>query len=452
MKISSKILSVIFAVVLLVTAFPFTAPAKTIEEIEAEIERYEQEIAQAAQGQANAKKKLEALQEQSRIIDQKVSLLEAEMAPIRKNINELTAEINEFQARISALEVEINDTTQKMDEQNKQIDETYELLKKRLRAAYMAGETSELEIFLNATDFSDFLARSELIRQISKHDTEIVNNLKSQIESLNKLLEELSAKRSEIEEKKAVVAADRVEQEAEMAVLNSKMAELKTAQARNDANIREQNKIIGTYSEDSSYYKQLLAKAEKEKADYSAALDKEIGNSGSSGSGVVDNGNVNHNFRVSSKGLICPIQEKSVYYSATFAQHSSRGTASVDFCAPANRIINGKSYWTSKGAKLYAVASGTVTKSTYAASTYGHYINIDHGNGLSSLYAHMDARYVNVGDYVVQGQVIGILGNTGNCWPRPTEANPVAGSHLHFEMRLNGSRVNPEIYMPSPLV
>ena len=157
-------------------------------------------------------------------------------------------------------------------------------------------------------------------------------------------------------------------------------------------------------------------------------------------------------FKVSSKGVISPIQDKSVYYSATYSQHISRGTASVDLVAPANRVVNGQTYYTSKGAKIYAVASGTVTKSTYASSSYGHYVNIDHGNGLSSLGAHLDARYVSVGDKVKQGQVIGLVGNTGNCWPRPTESNPVAGSHLHFEMRLNGNRINPEKYLPSPLV
>ncbi len=452
MKISIRIFSVVLAVVLLVSAIPFSASAKTLAEIEAEIEQYEKEIADSSKGQANAKKKLQQLQEQSRIIDQKIRLLEKEMEPIQKNINELTKQINEFEARIKTLEKEIVDVNKQMEEQNKKIEDTQELLKKRLRATYMAGETSELEIFLSATDFSDFLARTEFLRQVAKHDTSIIKSLEDQIKELNRLLEDLNAKRTEVDEKKAVVVENRAEYEAEMAILDVKMDELESSQKRNEANIKKQNEIIGTYSEDSAYYQQLLAQAEKEKAEFSAQLDKDIISGGSTGNGVVDNGNVNHKFRVSSRGLISPLQEKTTYYSATFAQHSSRGTASVDLCAPANRVINGKTYYTTKGAKVYAVASGTVTKSTYVASTYGHYINIDHGNGLSSLGCHLDARYVSVGDYVVQGQVIGLAGNTGNCWPRPTAANPVAGSHLHFEMRLNGNRVNPEIYLPSPLV
>ncbi len=452
MKISTRIISVILACVLMISALPFPASAKTLAEIEAEIDKYEQEISNTASGQANAKKKLEQLQEQSRVIDQKIAILEEEMAPLQKKIAELTSQINEFENRIRELQREITNIEREMVEQNEKIDETQELLKKRLRASYMAGETSELEIFLSATDFSDFIERTELLRQVAKHDTSIINSLEEQIEGLNKMVEELSENKAEIDEKKAVVVEDRAEYQAEKAVLDVKMAELESSQRQNEANIKKQNEIIGTYSQDSAYYQQLLAQAEKEKEEYSVWLDKELANNGSSGNGAVDNGDVNHNFRVSSKGLISPIQEPTVYYSATFAQHSSRGTASVDLCGPAYRVINGTTYYTTKGAKFYAVASGTVIKSSYIASSNGHYIVIDHGNGLTSLGCHLDARYVSVGDYVKQGQVIGIVGNTGNCWPRPTAANPVAGSHLHFEMRLNGNRVNPELYLPSPLV
>ena len=452
MKISTRILSVTMAMVLLFTAIPFSGSAKTLADIEAEIDKYEQEISDSNKGQANAKKKLEQLQEQSRVIDQKIALLEDEIAPLRKKVNELNAQIKDFEARIKTLENEMAELSKQMEEQEVKIKETQELLKKRMRATYMAGETSELEIFLSATDFSDFLARSEFLRQIAKHDNDVIKSLEKQIEELEKMYKSLDEKRSETDEKKKLVEADRAEVQAEKAVLDVKMDELKAAQAKNDANIKKQNEIIGTFQEDSAYYQQLLNQAEKEKADFAAQLDKEIANNGSSGDGVVNNGTVNHNFKVSSKGLISPIQESTVYYSATFAQHSSRGTASVDLCSPQNRVINGKTYYTTKGAKFYAVASGTVTKSSYLASTNGHYINIDHGNGLSTLGAHLDARYVSVGDKVVQGQVIGIVGNTGNCWPRPTDANPVAGSHLHFEVRLNGNRVNPELYLPSPLV
>lgn len=451
MKISIKILSVLLALVLLLTALPFSGSAKTLAEIEAEIEEYEKEIANSNKGQANAKQKLAQYKEQSKALDEKIAVLEKEIAPVRQKVNELSKQIKEYEASIRKLESEISSLNSQVEEQNRQIDETYDLLKDRVRADYMAGETSELELFLNAGSFEEFLVRSELLRQVAKRDNAIVDELESQISSLNQMIEDLTRKSEEIETKKSALEKDKSEYDAQMVIFNKQMSELETAQAKIQSNIKKQNELIATYSEDSSYYKELLAQAEKDYANVSNQIDKEIANGGSSGSGYIDNGNVNHSFRVSSKGLISPLQEKTTYYSQGFAAHSSRGSAAVDLCAPANRVINGKTYYTTKGAKLYACATGTVIKSSFD-SISGHCIVVDHGNGLSTLSCHLDARYVGVGDKVVQGQVIGIAGNSGYCIPAPTASNPVAGSHLHFEVRLNGSRVNPEYYLPSPLV
>ena len=85
------------------------------------------------------------------------------------------------------------------------------------------------------------------------------------------------------------------------------------------------------------------------------------------------------------------------------------------------------------GNSIIATDGGTVVTSTYNDS-YGNYVIIDHGNGYMSLYAHMSGRAVNVGDSVSQGQTVGYLGHTGRA----------TGTHCHFEMFLNGSRIDPE--------
>ena len=452
MKISKKILSFVFALVLLVTSVSFPAHAAKESDFQDRINYWEDYISKNEAGKEDVQKLLDALDEQNDAISSKIAAKEKEIYPLRVKVNDLNEQIVTLRKRITELGNEITKIEIQTEEQNKKIDETYDVLGERLRASYMAGETSELEVFLSATSFEDFLTRSELLRQVAKHDNEVVSGLEEKIKQLNEMLEDLTAKRSEIEESKIKVEADKKEVEAEKAVLDKEMAVLKKDESKLTSNINKQNALLEKYQNNQSYGEKQKAKAEAEFKKWEQQVQADAGNSGSTGDGYVSSGG-NHNFRRSSKGYISPIQDKSVYYSATYAQHSSRGSKSVDFCAPANRVFtNGKTYHTTNGAKIYAVASGTVTKSTYSSSSYGHYINIDHGNGLSSLYAHMDARYFDVGDKVVQGQVIGILGNTGNCWPRPTAANPVAGSHLHFEMRLNGNRVNPEIYLPSPLV
>ena len=102
--------------------------------------------------------------------------------------------------------------------------------------------------------------------------------------------------------------------------------------------------------------------------------------------------------------------------------HSHTG---IDIPAPGNTPI-------------LACKSGQVVTSAYHYS-YGNYVVIDHGNGNSTLYAHMSSRAVSEGDMVTQGQTIGYVGTTGSS----------TGNHLHLEVRDNYTRVDPESKFPS---
>lgn len=452
MKISKKIFSLLFALCLLVTTFAFPTSAKTEEDFQEEIDKWEEYIERNEQGEADVQELLDALDEQNAAISSKVAAKEKEIYPLRVKINELTAQISSLQKRITSLGSEITSIEKQTEEQNKAIDETYELLKERMRADYMAGETSEIELFLNAGSFEEFMVRSELLRQVAKHDNAVIAGLEEKIKELNEMLEDLKAKRTELEESKLQIEADKKEVESEKAVLDNQLAILEKDESKIASNINKQNTLLEKYQSNQAYGEKQKAKAEAAFREWEKQVQIEAGNSGSTGDGYVSSGG-NHSFKRSAKGYISPIQDKSVYYSATYAQHSSRGSASVDFCAPASRVFtNGQTYSTTNGAKIYAVASGTVVTSYYQ-STGGNVIIIDHGNGMRTLYAHCRVRYVSVGQHVNQGDVIALVGNTGTAvYPRPTSSNPVAGSHLHFQMLLNGSPVNPHNYLPSPLV
>ncbi len=84
------------------------------------------------------------------------------------------------------------------------------------------------------------------------------------------------------------------------------------------------------------------------------------------------------------------------------------------------------------GAQIVAADDGVVVVAKRTAGGYGNHVMIDHGNGVQTLYGHMSKRYVSVGQTVKKGDVIGLMGNTGN----------VTGTHLHFEVRINGRYVN----------
>ena len=91
------------------------------------------------------------------------------------------------------------------------------------------------------------------------------------------------------------------------------------------------------------------------------------------------------------------------------------------------------------GTHILAFNAGTVLKSEYHWS-YGNYVLIDHGGGISTLYAHMSQNTVQVGQYVQAGQLVGYCGLTGS----------TSGYHLHFEVREDGTVVNPRNYLVFP--
>lgn len=101
-----------------------------------------------------------------------------------------------------------------------------------------------------------------------------------------------------------------------------------------------------------------------------------------------------------------------------------------------NRIDIGAPF----GANVLASAGGTDTLARYSAS-YGNYIIIDHGNNYKTLYAHMSQLNISVGASVFGGQVIGLVGSTGNS----------TGPHIHYEVLYNGSRTDPLSYFSGNL-
>lgn len=94
--------------------------------------------------------------------------------------------------------------------------------------------------------------------------------------------------------------------------------------------------------------------------------------------------------------------------------------------------------WSSANAPTYAAQGGTVKLAGDSRDGYGNKVVIEHGNGLSTLYAHHSRILVSPGQAVSTGQQIGVQGNTGNS----------RGAHLHFEVHVNGRAVNPAPYLP----
>ncbi|MBQ6816489.1 MAG: peptidoglycan DD-metalloendopeptidase family protein [Clostridia bacterium] len=125
----------------------------------------------------------------------------------------------------------------------------------------------------------------------------------------------------------------------------------------------------------------------------------------------------------SSGAMVFPIPKSARYYISTYFGGDGGSHKGLDLAV-------------SRGTPIYASLDGTVVEAGYK-SDYGYYVLVDHGNGLKTRYAHNSQNLVSRGDKVTKGQTIALVGSTGRS----------TGNHLHFEVMLNGVRVNPLKYV-----
>lgn len=415
-----RICSVLLCAVLCMTSYILPAAAwSSKDEIQDKIDEQESRKAQSEQNESEFQKEIEAMQADIDIVNQKISDLNVQIA-------EKNALIAQYQAEENALQAEIDAADARQKELDTEISATYDLLSERLYATYVAGETSTLELLLGAGDFETFLTRLELVRRIAENDTALVSDLQADIDELKATTEKLNRDKAAVEEKRAAVkserdaiAASRAEEQQARNVQESKQTAIEQKLSR-------ENKI--------------QADSEKQIAALNAAMeeyDRQQAAGMENGGGSIVNGG-SSNYPVSSKGMIHPLQYPNVVISAGWYGYANH--QGIDFTTAG---ATGNTY----GKEIRAVADGVVYSSEYHYS-WGNNVYINHGNGVYTRYAHCSKLLVGKGQTVKQGQVIAYVGNTGNVSPRPTASNPHAGAHLHFEVWVNGKRVNPAPWLP----
>ncbi len=394
----------------------------------------------------NIGNKLDDTQNQVNLLLTRQQLLSSEISSAEKQIDLITAQLSSLSEQIAATESVITD-------KQEMLDATYELLKMRIRAMYMAGNGSTLEFLLTSEDFSTLLTRTELLVRVAQHDNDLMDTLESDIEALGLLEAELSGdiaaeeqKRSDLDAKTQTLESNKAEIQATSDKLAEKQQELEKEMAKAEAELDSLDK-------ESDEYKAIISKQEDELIALSAQMEEFIKNNGSSTTDKPsadtnkpsndtgdtendgeeekpnDNPYLDGTETVFSSGMIFPLKCSGVYISSPYGMRTHPTTGEyklhtgTDFCASG---INGKT--------VYAVKDGEVI---YAAKhkAYGNFVIIDHGNGVSSCYAHMQdgSMRVSVGDKVLQGQPIGKVGSTGYS----------TGPHLHFEIRIDGATTNP---------
>lgn len=403
------------------------AKAANIEDLQDEYNRLEQQIA------AN-KKKLNAIasdmENQQAYIDTLNAQVEATQKQadvLQERIGLLNSDISSLNRQIESLNTKITQTQAKADDQQKQIEETFDLLKKRMRAMYMSGGGTQLEFLLEAGDFETFLTRTELLRGVAKHDTELANQLSEELEEFNKLIKSMEADKASLQTQQETLVARKQDVQASAQQLSAKEDEI-------NENVQKTNSYIQQLDKNSSAYRTQMKKLQADRDAIDAKIAAYIrehasssGNSGSSSNQGDSPSGGSSGQETTSKYLLWPLPG---FHQIT-SYFGPRDLAGYTYHYGID--ISGSGVY---GHDIVAAESGTVLLAQTDRS-WGKFILIDHGNGMLTRYAHCSRLLVSQGDKVTRGQVIAKVGDTGN----------VTGPHLHFEVYEGDQRYNPLNYL-----
>ncbi|MBE7033343.1 MAG: peptidase M23 [Ruminococcaceae bacterium] len=342
----------------------------------------------------DAKQKTEDTKKDLENAEAKHKAILDEFNAVDKQISDTEAEIEQIESQITQTE---NDIILKQEELVK-AEEDYELYKglflSRARVMYENSDLKYLEILFGAKNFSDFLSKVEMISQLMEYDRSILNKLnetKTSIENAKKELEDIL-----------------VRQEDYRASLEDKRGSL-------DVILAEKQKLLDETWADVERYKVIHEAAEREEQ----KLIDQNRSSFQSGANPVKYTGGKFAWPVPASHRITSyygMRNHPVYKTPKF--HSG--------------IDIGAGY----GLEIRAAADGVVTLAATNGG-YGKCVVINHGSGITTLYAHCSSINVSVGEKVSKGQLIAKVGSTGVS----------TGPHLHFEVRINGTTTDPLKYV-----
>lgn len=368
--------------------------------------------------------------------------LSHEADTLYRSISEKDTEIKEKEEEIKNKEEVIEKLRKDIRIKKKEITDTEEkialqeeLLGLRVRAAYKSSQsTSILLMLLESEGILDFIDRIVLIRKVTDSD-------KALIEEHNLLKEELSLKKKsfekmekEEEEAKELLIEERIMLQEAKKALESERYALLLNQEKMEELEREKKTLYNTLSSQEQHLSQEIGDMMEENEALEAKIQEMIREAQRKAEEerkrreeeARKNNETIPETSPSTQGYLRPVPGR-ITSPYGYRIHPIWGYRKMHY---------GIDYAGGTGSTIKATRSGTVITAQYLPS-YGNTVIVNHGNGVSSLYAHMNSIEVSVGQSVSQGQRLGGVGSTGDS----------TGPHLHFEIRINGVRQNPANYV-----
>ena len=379
-------------------------------------------------GLSDAKSKKTALEAEKKKTEQELKNLEglksdttAYVKKLDSSLESIGNELSKLNDDIDAKEKQIDTTKQELFEAKETEKSQYESMKLRIKYMYEKGDSTYVDLLMEAGSLSELLSKAEYITKISSYDRQKLDEYaatKEKIAEKEKALEgehaELLTLQDETEAKQASVEKLLAAKQTELRNYETKIASAEGQISEYAKSIEAQeNQIKSIEAEIKRKEEEARKKAEEEKKKAAAA------NKAAQTYKTVSLGDISFTWPCPASGRI----------TSGFGSRKSptKGASSnhqgIDISAPT-------------GTSIVAAAAGEVVIATYSSSA-GNYVMISHGGGVYTVYMHASSLLVSQGQSVKKGQTIAKVGSTGYS----------TGSHLHFGVRVNGSYVNPTKYV-----
>lgn len=409
-------------------------------------------VAYAADDISSLKQKQAAYAQQKKENDAKLTQLRQDKSKkeeykqtLQNQITTLQNQIDTYNTQIADLDDSILQSQQQIAAKQKDISADTAKLKERLCALYMSGGASNLELLFSAKDVADLADKTEALQMVTSHDTALISKLRSEMSAVKKQKESIEQNREEAADAKTAVAG----KQSELSGLASEVQTVISSLSTQESSLQSQSDSLAQqeaaadqavdkwYADYQASQKKKQVEAAQKAAQQKAAASSSqtsgstsTGTSGSSQHSSTSGGSSSSGASASGSGsMMWPVPSCQLITSP-FGHRSSPGGIGSTYH---KGIDIGASY----GSAIVAADSGTIIQAGDNGWGYGNLVMIDHGNGVITYYGHMSSVAVSDGQTVAKGQIIGYVGSTGNS----------TGPHCHFEIRVNGTAVDPSGYV-----
>lgn len=416
---------------------------KQQQELEKNLTLAEQKLSELEKDSKVTMEYIDTLDMKIGYINEQLTILEDQNTAIQSDIDKLMPSIEKNQKALDELSSEVEKTKKELKKLEDKFESIYEIYCYRLKVMYISGDFNLLTALLTCNDISSLLTRYEMIKSVSKSDTELLKEVQEQTQQIITKQDGLDERVAKYEQAKKSLDAQKKALDEKQAKIEKnsqsiaqKKAVLATDRAKSDSLLAQITAQNQQYSEFRNVDKELLEAVEKEIQQLIAGAisPDEVTTASADGSKDYETKPVINQSDVYSDSdavlnMVYPVKNHTSI-SAGYPNYSSgRYHGGIDFPCPT-------------GSDVVAAQKGIVIAVKKLENSYGKYLMIYHGTdkkgrSVVTLYAHNSSIVVATGDTVKKGQVIAKSGSTGNS----------TGPHCHFEVRFDGVRSNPKNYL-----